>query len=168
MPNWCHNFLVISGPREQLERFKLQAAGDEQPLLFANIVPEPEGIHEREQTDGKMPDWYTWRCDRWGTKWDANFELPSVAMGGPDAEVSDSSGLIDTVETLEFGFLTAWSPPEQFVATASSLFPELRFKLRYAEPGWEAAGERVFEAGEIAASSDLQVDEVLASEDQWC
>lgn len=54
MPNWCHNRLVVSGPAVELDRFAHAASGEDEegnprPLSLARLVPEPEGLTERQE-----------------------------------------------------------------------------------------------------------------------
>lgn len=46
MPNWCHNNLLVSGPKDKLKEFiensRGEDGGKEQPLLFYEAVPEPD------------------------------------------------------------------------------------------------------------------------------
>lgn len=120
-----------------------------------------------EQMPEERLDWYHWRCLKWGTKWDANFDGPPVAVTDvEEARVCDGSGLIVDGLEAHYSFLTAWSPPEAFCISASVLFSQLTFELTYAEPGCGGAGRYLIKAGKSTYTS-LEVDDVLAREDQW-
>ena len=47
--------------------------------------------------------WYDWRCDNWGTKWNAY-----------DTEIPGENLLV---------FTTAWGPPERVIATLAERYP---------------------------------------------
>lgn len=59
------------------------------------------------------PSWYEWRCEHWGTKWDAT-----------DCEIlNEADGLV------VFQFDTAWGPPLVALGHLSKLFPNTEFFL---------------------------------------
>lgn len=176
MPNWCHNSLAVSGPPEELQSFAEQVRGEEQPLSFAALVPEPAGLLERpmlgsETFNPDLPDaqldWYGWRVRHWGTKWEARFEGPAVALGDSDAQVGPASGHQQLGSELHYGFYTAWSPPMPWLLAASRHFPQLTLELQWAEPGADAAGRYGVRDGQVLAKVDLEVDQVLPAEERW-
>lgn len=223
MPNWCHNTLTVSGEEAELKAFVEKVKGEDRPLSFAKIVPQPSdeelralesykpctmcGAHgtlpeseeqaaergakwyvwmlpgEREDRTCNvcrgskeerigMEGWYTWRCDAWGTKWDASFSDsgPFIALGqeGMDVELTKATqGGTFTPTVAVYKFDTAWAPPEPVVEAASEQHPELEFTLRYGEPGEGYAGEARFIAGLAVDRQNLEVEEVLAPEEMW-
>lgn len=68
-------------------------------------------------------DWYSWRIQNWGTKWNAY----SV-----DLERTDDT-------TVELKFDTAWSPPEPIFAAIAEKFPDLRIIGACFDEGWNFA-----------------------------
>jgi len=119
-----------------------------------------------------MPGWYEWRCEHWGTKWDASFadSNPVLGMGteGMDVALSKETQVATVTPTVAvFKFDTAWAPPEPVVEAASEQYPELEFVLRFAEIGEGYAGEVTYVAGLIMADNPLEVEEVLAPEEMW-
>lgn len=60
-------------------------------------------------------DWYSWRVDKWNTKWNAT-EQGEWKLGKGYATIS---------------FLTAWSPPIPVLEKLSLEFPELELKLSF-------------------------------------
>lgn len=117
-----------------------------------------------------MEGWYEWRLRHWGTKWDANFSGPALALGGPemDVEVStDAQGATLTPTVAIYKFDTAWSWPSPVIEAASEQFPELEFSLRYGEVGHGYAGEERYVAGVLIDSEELEIEDVLAPEEQW-
>lgn len=145
MPNWCSNELRVSGPTADVETFLSDAAS---PLSFNTLLPRPSfGNLDREA-------WFQWSVMSWGTKWD-------IDPNQTEVELSDAGAAV-------FTFMTAWSPPVEFVAHASTRYPTLEFLLSYAEGGADFAGQQGFRAGEMvrsAAGSWQDVAEPATSED---
>jgi len=77
-------------------------------------------------------DWYEWRVQNWGTKWE-----PS----GVDVEKG--------VDHILYDFDTAWSPPEPWVRSISTKYPDLTFRLSYEEPGNDFEGHVLVKDGAI-------------------
>lgn len=133
MPNWCENRLYVRGERDRLADFQQKVAGDplayDTPqaktalvLHFSSVRPTPPELlsADRKENPGVFPDWYTWRLENWGTKWD---------LTGVDvcAEIDDTS--------LTYYFETAWTPPSRWVEFVQKMWPDLKFRLEYYEPG---------------------------------
>ena len=63
------------------------------------------------------PTWYGWRCEHWGTKWDAY-----------DVEVLERE---DTF--IQFNCFTAWSTPLEVIKTLAEQYPDLTIDVDYAD-----------------------------------
>lgn len=136
------------------------------PLTFASLVPETWD-REVKDADAMFPGWYQWRCDNWGTKWDANFEGVHGAMVlSEEADLNVGISTVETVNTVVYRFLTAWAPPYPWVQAAAKQFSTLHFVLQWAEPGNDIAG-RLSCCGEACNEEDLEVAQVLAPEEYW-
>jgi len=111
MPNWCDNTLNVTGSNDKVREFYkrvVQNENDEEIVSFESLMPCPD-----------PNDWYNWRINNWGTKW--NGQLYDSEMEGNDLVIS---------------FSTAWSPPEKWLMyVAENLYPELHFCLTYMETG---------------------------------
>lgn len=176
MPNWCQNFLTVSlkskgkMAKAELKRFKDRAYkkykkdADEIPdndhtdLSIDNFLPTPKALladsrvftKESELTKKQKAlikkhgafNWYDWRCNKWGCKWDVEATL---------VEQFDTS--------LQYEFLSPWAPPIEAFVNISKEFPDLSFKLRFAEPGEDFAGECIVENGKTN-STELSVSDV--------
>ncbi len=129
MPNWCHNRVEIYG--EGAEEIANKIASEETPFDFAKIIPEPdydkievEPTFEKEDSDFRMPTWWDWRVQNWGTKWNSS-----------ECEVT----IMDD-EQVEYTFNTAWGPPEGVILKLRELYPDVGITAFYDEPGMELAG----------------------------
>lgn len=95
MPNWCSNQATIhhSDPLVILKITEAFKEGN----FFNTILPMPENpTVEHSGVLTSMPDWYQWRVQNWGTKWD---------VGGDGSLVENSPTEIDV------SFDSAWGPP---------------------------------------------------------
>ena len=137
MPNYCDNSLSIEGPHDTLRKIHALVRGEENPFDFEKIIPMPDYIYrgtigtEEKKIYGNN-NWYDWRCENWGTKWnscDANCDW------SPDC--------------LEYDFETAWSPCEPVIKALATLFPDAQFKYRYSEQGDCFFGDQEYENGRM-------------------
>jgi len=74
-------------------------------------------------------DWYDWRINNWGTKWNAydTYEMSDTAVG----------------------FQTAWSTPERFIHALSEKYPDNTFTVKYADEDIGSnCGRYVYKSGE--------------------
>ena len=116
MPNFCDNRVTINGPAEKITRIHEILEGEE-PNLLGWMVPEP--------TDqGENFDWYNWRIENWGTKWEI-FE----------AYIED-----DDATEITFSFQTAWGPPVEAFHIWAREQGDIDFTLQYFEPGCAFVG----------------------------
>ncbi len=144
MPNWCSNEVQVFGTKENLEKFIDECFTDFKgtPVLdFNKVLPEPD--YKKPQKDGThnngvqtqpstvMPDWWTWRTDNWGTKWNL---VPSEdsTLDGYETERGD--------EWLRLEFDTAWSPPNGVYDEIVDKYPYLDVTWFYREDGMQMAG----------------------------
>lgn len=142
MPNWCDNYVEISGKdKASIDRV---VTAFEAGTLCAEFVPIPEALRDttspnRDEASAEKlieetgySDWYSFCVNEWGTKWDVGSEDRSCDGVGRDS---------DTYVTLSFQ--SAWSPP---IGLYEKL-EELGYSVRayYYEPGMAYAG--IFENG---------------------
>ena len=103
MPNWCDNSLQLTAATkreaDELHNFLKTyndsdtPEGEVEKTLFGFFLPEPN--YDSPDDEQTAPDWYWWRVNNWGTKWDAGMH---------------SWDWIDDY-TCVLQFATAWSPP---------------------------------------------------------
>jgi len=144
MPNWCSNEVQVYSTKENLEKFIDECFTDFKgtPVLdFNKVLPEPD--YKKPQKDGThnngvqtqlstvMPDWWTWRNDTWGTKWNL---VPS------DDGILDGYEIFQTDDCLELRFDTAWSPPNGVYDEIVDKYPDLDVTWFYREDGMQFAG----------------------------
>lgn len=133
MPNWCTNYMDVSHPDPTKMRELLTAYGEGQLLQYAKPMPEAlniersfgpdnpdlEAIRAANKRDYGYEDWYDWRYDNWGTKWDVLPNTDSIEIEG------------ESVVMLQFE--TAWCPPiKAFEALKEQGF---HIEVEYTEEG---------------------------------
>jgi len=150
MPNWCENTLVVSGDKKTIKQFKQKAKGTDDEkgkndLSLGNFIPMPKELEDT--TSPSEPDtkkskelikkygaknWYDWKIQNWGVKWDVKAEL-----------VSEEDGY------LEYVFDSPWSPPLEWLETVAKLYKTLFFRLKYEEEGMGFLGVAKAEKGKM-------------------
>lgn len=95
---------------------------------FNKIIPQPDEILN-DNLEGVFPEWYHWRIDNWGTKWNAL---------EPHQENYNT-----------FIFETAWSGVPNLILEMSKQSPEVLIKYEYAdEDTGSNCAEYIFKGGE--------------------
>ena len=122
VPNHTDNRLVLSHDKRQMIDMICNIIDDENTPLCQTLIPMPkelEGTHAPNDT----PNWYDWRLDHWGTKWD----------------IYDVSYQRLDDKTIALNFSTAWSPPFRIFDKLTEMGFE--FTARYLDEGWFYIGE---------------------------
>lgn len=144
MPNWCTNTLIVIMPDGRRDEI-MQGIMQDGKVTFRKVLPEPPDMDltaGRGSGLGGVPDWYEWRMQNWGTKWDAH-----------DTMMVDVDSLKGS-SILEVNFNTAWAPPMMWLVAASKKYPEAQWTLAYDEPGNDFGGFVTLRAGEEIAGDD--------------
>lgn len=117
MPNWCSNTAVINGPKPVIDEIKrvLGTDGSDSDLLNW-MRPMPPDQEE---------NWYDWRVNNWGTKWDVG----SIFIGDDCEE-----------DSITFSFDTAWAPPVAAFRHWAERDGRVSYRLSYIETGMGFAG----------------------------
>jgi hypothetical protein len=164
MPNHCGNRITVTGEFKDRQYFvnevKTTSEDGEELLDFNKIVPEPSKAELGQQPmsgnlflgyfDAVTPNWYTWRCKHWGTKWNSY-------------EVTLKHDEKETVYT----FQTAWAPPNDNLMKAMvAKFPKVQLDLRYAERGCEFYGYWTPEKNESWKFQNDDIEPIYYSEDE--
>ena len=110
MPNWVRNTLkVIKGDPKKVLDF---VRGDKSAFDFNNLIPMPESILNSDEevvraSGFRVPAWYAWSVDNWGTKWNASEARCSTA--DPEHAI---------------WFDTPWDPPVPVFEALAKRFPK--------------------------------------------
>lgn len=120
---------------------------------FHNVIPQPDHLLEsddprrtsnvpraKDNKDTGMPEWYNWRCNNWGTKWDVS-----------DVAMSESK------VALIYEFDTAWAPPEPVIRRLSALFPSAYITMTFSEEGMGFKGSASYKEGMIVKETGCGV-----------
>lgn len=138
MPNWCENSVSVTGNSDSVKKFietvsSTDEEGNNIPLSFSTIVPEPHN-----PKDNPDYDWWNWRIDNWGTKWDLD-QYTNVDFGN---------------DWVYYFFDTAWSPPIEFLNAAAKNFPDLTFEILFGEAGMWFSGNFIWQDGILVSSEE--------------
>ena len=127
MPNWCNNSITITGPKATItdlwNRAQKADPNGEFGLLNA-MVPMPREL-EGTTSPSDTPNWYNWRVNNWGTKWDISDEGLELSEDG-----TEITGWFDS----------AWSPPIEAYNTFLTENQECSIRATYEEGGMDFAG----------------------------
>ena len=147
MPNYVHNIIKLRSKKDDAEeiiQFIQQHFNKEGFFDFNTIIPEPateeecpdrynfnteEGFThfmslETEQ-DTEWFNWYNWRLEYWGTKWNAGEE--SMCYYDFD-KIRKNYSFCSPVQVM---FETAWSAPIPVFVELISMHPELDIDVLY-------------------------------------
>jgi hypothetical protein len=125
MPNWCNNFITITGDEKQIRLLSRVINSIEDKKggnLFMTLVGTSPDVSMEEYNNGA---WYNTNIDEWGTKWDVSHNEANIEF--------------DT-ECITMNMSTAWSPPIGFGSTLSKRY-NVKVELQYEEPGCDFAGK---------------------------
>ena len=133
MPNWCNNSITITGPAEKILDIWSKAQDPDSGLINA-MVPMPAEL-EGTTAPSDGANWYAWRCENWGTKWD-------VDLDGLELESEDGTA------TISGWFDSAWSPPTSAYETFCDENPDCSITAFYEEGGCCFVGKWDNESGD--------------------
>lgn len=143
MPNWCNNSIEIVGPRDKIQALWDQAQKDEEQGggLLQGLRPMP-----KFETDGDdtMPNWWNWRVENWGTKWEISNEGLEFEA---DQDGNYDNGGKGPYARITGWFDSAWSPPVNACMAYGEENPDVKITLDYNEPGMVFVGRLVVEEG---------------------
>ena len=129
MPNWCNNSITIQGPTETVKTLweEAKTADNGSFGLLNAMVPMPKELEDTQgMSDG--PNWYQWRVNNWGTKWDISDE---------GLEFTDNG---DGTSSITGWFDSAWSPPIEAYNTWLDDNDNCSLYATYEEGGMDFAG----------------------------
>lgn len=135
MPNWCNNNFSISGNTESIK--DLWESAQEAKGLLQAIMPMPQELEGTTSPSPDGNDWYTWRVNNWGVKWDVDLE---------GLEFTDNG---DGTASIEGWFDSAWSPPIGAYEQLAEDFDSCVIYCAYHEPGMDFGGVWSSEDGDL-------------------
>ena len=153
MPNWCNNTITLTGPKAKITEIYNKAKEDNALLQQLKPMPEAlEGTTSPAPKEGKVQplvdghdNWYDWRVENWGTKWD-------VDMDG--LELSDDG------TTITGWFDSAWAPPIHAYEYFLTDNEDCSISSLYYEGGMDFAGKWEDFADMTVTPGDFTADEM--------
>lgn len=146
--------MTVRGDDVALAKFASRMNGE---FSLEKILPTPQKLLERspDASKGEIPEWYNWRLQHWGTKWDLR-GVKETATGRGARLTFDQSGKSYTCE-----FDTAWHPPMIALESLSKQIPDLEIHLTYQDDMMNFTGRANFLNGE----SDFVFEEPAPSDE---
>ena len=131
MPNWCNNYIKISGDESTIRTLtsvikSLKSSDDNGPSdkVFQSLIGLPPHM-----SDGDYEEkWYNTNIEWFGTKWDISYEEHMFTFDKDEITISCE---------------TAWSPPIPFLQNLCQMY-KVNAYLFYSEGGVGFAGETTF------------------------
>jgi hypothetical protein len=131
MPNWCNNYIKISGDESTIRTLtsvikSLKSSDDNGPSddVFKSLIGLPQHM-----SDGDYKEkWYDTNIEWFGTKWDISYEEHMFTFSKDEITLSCE---------------TAWSPPIPFLQNLCEMY-KVNAYLFYSEGGVGFAGETTF------------------------
>jgi len=165
MPNWCDNHISITGPNSVMDKLEKVIQTEEGLLQFMLPMPKeladttspfpkdatPEEKAQRIKNLDKYgsDNWYDWRNENWGTKWDVN-----------EYYGFDRQYINDDESQISVGFSSAWGPPLQAFQEFIDKHPVI-LEARYYEPGcdfmgiWDNGDDTCYECSKYGSDDDF-------------
>jgi hypothetical protein len=153
MPNWCENTLTVKGPDKTIKSFMRIAKARGSALSMNKFIPMPEELantraptlnntkrqrerNKRLRVKYGFDNWYEWRYRHWGVKWDVEANM-----------IDHKDGYV------AYMFDTAWGPATDWLDAVAKKYPDLRFTLKYEEPGMGFRGCHIVKDNKIIRDS---------------
>jgi hypothetical protein len=153
MPNWCNNTITLTGHKEKITA--IYAKSKEDNALIQQLKPMPEaleGTTSPAPKEGKVQplvdgfdNWYDWRVQNWGSKWDVD---------------ADNLELSEDGTTIEGWFDSAWAPPIHAYEYFLTDNEDCSIKSYYYEGGMDFGGLWEDFADAEVTMSDFTADEM--------
>ena len=136
MPNWCSNYIVISGDVDKISLLKniledVPKTNVDDCIVFTTLVGKEPTITTEEYEKG---GWFNSNVDWFGTKWD-------VSYSDCQFEFNDDNIIMMP--------MTAWSPPVRFVSNLCKMYG-VTAVMDYDEGGCDFCGKAIIDIdGEV-------------------
>jgi len=135
MPNHTDNRVILSHDDSQMIDDIYNVMNTEDTELCNHLIPMPKEL-EGTTSPSDTPNWYDWRLENWGTKWDV-YETQCTRINA---------------NTLQLYFYTAWSPPIPVFDKLVDMGFEVN--ARYLDEGWGYIGE--YNDGDDWSTTDVE------------
>jgi len=135
MPNHTDNRVILSHDDSQMIDDIYNVMNTEDAELCNHLIPMPKEL-EGTTSPSDTPNWYDWRLENWGTKWDV-YETQCTRINA---------------NTLQLYFYTAWSPPIPVFDKLVDMGFEVN--ARYLDEGWGYIGE--YNDGDDWSTTDVE------------
>lgn len=159
MPNWCNNRVTLTGPKEEIDRFLIQAKkpysyvefdgwdlkeSKKVPVMehkvepdafsFQNFVPMPDTLHIPSPVPTEGPLAAIAKDNRKKYGFESWYDWACSYWGTKwDAGETDVNRINNRI--VELTFDTAWGPPGPVIEAIHEQFPKLSIKLSWHEEG---------------------------------
>jgi hypothetical protein len=129
MPNWCDNYIQITGEKKNLDKIKffIRECAKEQSGLFSTLV----GLPPNATPENYEKNWFETNVEWWGCKWDVHYE-------------DNGCWELDEDDEISLHIDTAWSPPIPFCQKLANMF-DVVVRVEYNEMGCNFAGYSLYD-----------------------
>lgn len=131
MPNWCNNYIQISGTKENMEKiyhlFKNEGSKRYRDILVMNHLIPHDSEYKRIEKSGDFL--LNPQTTFYGTKWDFTLTQANV--------------INVTEEYVSLGPSTAWSPPSEFCEKLAKKY-DVNVEINFEEGGVGFVGREVY------------------------
>ena len=129
MPNWCSNYIVISGDVDKISLLKniledVPKTNVDDCIVFTTLIGKEPTITTEEYEKG---GWYNSNRNWFGTKWDVSYSDCQFEFGD------------DSITMMP---MTAWSPPIGFVSNLCKMYG-VTAVMDYDEGGCDFCGRTI-------------------------
>lgn len=187
MPNWCMNRLSVTGPTDDLAKFKRKANGPTQAYndfresgswpvhddirLKASVSTPPElgpvvdfSFHSLYPVPEEFMS-FPYDCSRareigelvGNTRPYGGYRWEQIHWGCKWGGC-ETELLLEEEGYIEYSFDTPWGPPMEFIEKISKDWPTLCFEITYEEPGMGFAGNSSFYQGECCHANTWDLE----------
>ncbi len=182
MPNHVISTVEILGDENTIKKLKetvREVVGQEVfPLSFNRIIPMPTNIFrgnvgEKERQEHGANNWYDWRVENWGTKWNAynqpeenDIEILESRNNSRDF-IANKGSIKNNLVIIRYSFSTAWSPVSKVMEKLSEMFPEVKIKYAFIEEGYSFGGYEYFQDGTLVEAIDYEKESQLKKVEKY-
>lgn len=143
MPNWCNNFIEISGEESKMKPIcDYFANAKDDDFVMSYLIPEDEDFNQIKESGEFILSPYV---SFYGTKWD--FTIADSNFDSSPTRITLSPP-------------TAWSPPEPFCQRLSKKYG-VDVSIKFSEGGNDFAGQSEYSNGEEVMSETYSYREGL-------